>query len=513
MTGPKTGPTAGVRAGANAGAGSGTASATGSKAGAKPGTKPGSKPGSKPGPRAKPPSGRKPLGARELALEALTAVEQEGAYSNLALNAALNRTKLDPREAGLATELVYGTIQRRNTIDTVLDTHLAKGAKKLQPWVRSLLRLSAYQLLFLDRVPPHAAVSEAVAIAKRRGHQGVSGLVNAVLRKLAANPGRPTPPTGASAVERIAFEHSHPEWLVREWVRAFGEETAERIAAANNEPPKASARVNPLRIDRDGLIAKLAAEGVEAVPSLVSEDGVVSANGGNLAFTEAFKAGLCTVQDESSMLVAALLDPAPGMRVLDCCAAPGGKTTQLAERMEDKGEIVACDIHPHKKELIDGAASRLGLASVHTVVADAAKLHERFEEGSFDRILLDAPCSGFGVIRRKPDIKWTKTPEDVASIVETQRAILASVSKLLKPGGILVYSTCTLEPSENEAQIDAFLAAHPDYAPDPTMPPGIARETAVRCAAGPGRLLVTPADFGSDGFFMARLIRSSSRSS
>jgi len=455
-----------------------------------------------------PPPKRKPLGARELALEALTAVEQEGAYSNLALNAALQRSRPDPREAGLATELVYGTIQRRNTIDAVLDAHLAKGAKKLQPWVRSLLRLSAYQLLFLDRVPAHAAVSEAVAIAKRRGHAGVSGLVNAVLRKLAANPGRPTPPSGASAEERIAFVHSHPEWLVREWVRAFGEETAERIAAANNEPPKASARVNRLRLDRDGLIAKLLAEGVTAEPSEVTPDGIVATSGGNLAFTEAFKSGLCTVQDESSMLVAALLDPAPGMRVLDCCAAPGGKSTHLAERMGDKGEIVACDIHPHKKELIDGAARRLGLSSVHTVVADAAKLHERFEPESFDRILLDAPCSGFGVIRRKPDIKWTKTPEDVAAIAETQRAILASVSKLLKPGGRIVYSTCTLEPRENEAQIEAFLAANPAYAPDPNVPATIPRETAERCAAGPGRLLVTPADFGSDGFFMARLIRS-----
>ncbi|HZG74481.1 MAG TPA: 16S rRNA (cytosine(967)-C(5))-methyltransferase RsmB [Paenibacillus sp.] len=467
-----------------------------------PKTPPSRKTPSKPQPR------RKPLGAREIALEALTAVEQEGAYSNLALNAALQRSKPEPREAGLATELVYGTIQRRNTIDAVLDAHLSKGAKKLQPWVRSLLRLSAYQLLFLDRVPTHAAVSEAVAIAKRRGHQGVSGLVNAVLRKLAANPGRPAPPAGARTAERIAFEHSHPEWLVEEWVRAFGETTAERIAAANNEPPKASARVNPLRVDRAGLIEKLAEEGVEAVPSEATDDGVVATNGGNLAFTEAYKAGLLTVQDESSMLVAALLDPAPGMRVLDCCAAPGGKTTQLAERMNDEGEVVACDIHPHKKDLIDGAARRLGLRSVQTLVADAAKLHEQFEPASFDRILLDAPCSGFGVIRRKPDIKWTKTEADVAAIAETQRAILSSVAALLKPGGVLVYSTCTLEPRENERQVDAFLAAHPDFAPDPSLPEGFPRETAERCAAGPGRLLVTPADFGSDGFFMARLIRS-----
>ncbi|HZG84475.1 16S rRNA (cytosine(967)-C(5))-methyltransferase RsmB [Paenibacillus sp.] len=466
--------------------------------------KPGGKPAGKPGQR--PP--KKPLGAREIALEALTAVEQEGAYSNLALNAALTRHKPEPREAGLATELVYGTIQRLQTIDAVLGAHLAKGVSKLQPWVRSLLRLSAYQLLYLDRVPAHAAVSEAVSIARRRGHAGVSGLVNAVLRKLAANPGRPAAPAGLDDAARIAFEESHPEWLIREWVRAFGAERAGRIAAANNEPPKASVRVNRLKLTRAELIERLAASGVAAEPSAVSYDGVVVTSGGNAAHGDAYAQGLCTVQDESSMLVAALVDPEPGMRVLDCCAAPGGKSTHLAERMEDEGEIIACDIHPHKRELIDAAARRLGLRSVETVVIDAAKLHERFEAGSFDRVLLDAPCSGFGVIRRKPDIKWTKTRGDVDAIAETQKAILRSAAKLVKPGGALVYSTCTLEPKENEEQIAAFLAEHPEFAPDPRLPSGIPPKVAEACAAGPGMLRVTPEQFGSDGFFMARLVRS-----
>ncbi|MCI3921532.1 16S rRNA (cytosine(967)-C(5))-methyltransferase RsmB [Paenibacillus sp. TRM 82003] len=453
---------------------------------------------------AKPP--RKPPGAREMALEALTAVDQEGAYSNLALNEVLKKYRPEPREAGLATELVYGTIQRRNTIDLVLERHLAKGVHKLQPWVRSLFRLSAYQLLYLDRVPAHAAVSEAVSIARRRGHAGVSGLVNAVLRKLAASPGRPEPPSGVEAAARIAFVHSHPDWLVREWVRAFGEETAERIAASNNEPPKASVRANRLRASREELIAKLASEGVEAERSTIASDGVVLTSGGNPAATEAFASGVCTAQDESSMLVAAFVDPAPGMRVLDCCAAPGGKTTHLAERMGDKGEVIACDIHPHKKELIETNASRLGLTSIETVVADAAKLHERFAEASFDRVLLDAPCSGFGVVRRKPDIKWTKTPADVDAIAALQRTILEAVSRLVKPGGILVYSTCTLEAKENGEQIAAFLASHPQFAPA-DMPSAITEDVVKRCAAGPGQLLITPADYGSDGFYMARLVR------
>lgn len=471
------------------------------------GSKPGGAAGRKPAGAANAGRAKPALGARDVALGVLTSVEQEGAYSNLALDAALRRSGLDAREAGLATELVYGTIQRRSTLDAALAAHLAKGADKLQPWVRSLLRLSAYQLLYLDRVPAHAAVSEAVAIAKRRGHAGVSGLVNAVLRKVAAHPSLPEAPPDASPAARIALLHAHPEWLVQHWIDAFGEERASRIAAANNEPPKASARVNRLRADRAALIAALAEEGVDARPSDVSDSGVVAASGGSIAATEAFRRGWCTVQDESSMLVAELLAPQPGMRVLDCCAAPGGKTTQLAELMEDAGEIVACDVHPHKKELIERSAARLGLTSVRTVVADAARLHEAFPPASFDRILLDAPCSGFGVIRRKPDIKWTKTEDDVAQIAETQRMILASVADLLKPGGALVYSTCTLEPAENEEQIAAFLNARPDYALDAEWPASIRREVVEHCGAGPGMIRLAPDDYGSDGFFMARLIR------
>jgi len=451
-------------------------------------------------------SGRTPT-ARELALEALTAIDQEGAYSNLALNDILQRYRPEPREAALATELVYGTIQRRNTIDTVLNRHIAKGLPKLQPWVRSLFRLSAYQLFYLDRIPPHAAVNEAVTIAKRRGHQGVSGLVNAVLRKLAAHPGAPEAPEGLNEVDRIAFIHSHPSWLVREWAAMFGAEKAEAIAKANNEPPKVSIRTNRLKLNREELIARLADDGIEAVPSEVSIDGVILTSGGNAAHSEAYEAGLCTVQDESSMLVAAFADPKPGMRVLDCCAAPGGKTTHLAELMGDRGEIIACDIHPHKREFIEKNAKRLGHTSVQAITADAAKLHERFDAESFDLILLDAPCSGFGVVRRKPDIKWSKTPEDIHAIAELQQTLLESVHRLLKRGGTLVYSTCTLAEAENGEQTARFLAEHPEFSFDAAAGGAVPGKVLERCSAGAGQLLITPADFGSDGFYMARMVR------
>lgn len=453
---------------------------------------------------------RRSAGAREIALEALTAIEQEGAYSNLALHDALVRHRPEPREAALATELVYGTIQRRNTIDAVLNRTVSKGVEKLQPWVRSLLRLSAYQLFYLDRVPPHAAVSEAVAIAKRRGHAGISGLVNAVLRKLSVRPGPPQVPEGMSGAERIAFLHSHPQWLIEEWIAAFGEEQAERIAAANNAPPRVSVRVNRLKTSREALLRQLNQAGMEAVPSEVSPDGVIITSGGNAAHTAAYKEGLCTVQDESSMLVAAMANPKPNMRVLDCCAAPGGKTTHLAELMGDRGEVIACDIHPHKIDLIQANASRLGLASIRPIAADAAKLHEQFEEASFDLVVLDAPCSGYGVIRRKPDIKWTKTREESRAVAQLQYKLLSSVHRLVKPGGLLVYSTCTLAERENGEQIARFLSEHPEFTLDPQGLDGFPPAVAERCAAGEGQLLITPADFGSDGFYMARLIRRSS---
>lgn len=449
--------------------------------------------------------GRKP-GAREAAMDVLTRVEQDQAYSNLLLNQTLEKLKLERQEAALATELVYGTIQRLNTIDYFLARFAAKGLERLQPWVRSLLRLSFYQIRYLDRIPPHAAVNEAVELAKRRGHAGIAGLVNGILRNVLREKERLALPEGLPAAARIALEESHPEWMVKRWMDRYGEGEARAMCRTNNEPPKVSLRVNRLKGTREALAERLAESGVDTRPSALAADGLVAVSGGRLGGHPLFAAGEFSIQDESSMLVARVVAPEAGMRVLDCCAAPGGKSAHLAELMDGKGEVVAADLHEHKEALIREQANRLGLRNIRTVVSDARELADKYPAASFDRILLDAPCSGLGVIGRKPDLKWAKTAGDIAEIAGLQRSILQAVHRLLKPGGILVYSTCTTEPEENEEQVRRFLADEPGFAPEPfpegVLPPGKAEE-----AGAAGMLQLLPQDYGSDGFFIARMRR------
>ncbi|WP_080840253.1 16S rRNA (cytosine(967)-C(5))-methyltransferase RsmB [Cohnella massiliensis] len=456
------------------------------------------------------PAKRKPEGARETALNVLERVDREGAYSGLELNRTLNEAGLSRQDAALATEIAYGTIQRLNTIDYVLSDRVKGWPRKIEPWVRSLLRLSYYQLRFLDRVPAHAVVAEAVNIAKRRGHAGIAGLVNGTLRGLLRDGVAPSLPDGLDEAERIALVHSYPLWLVRRWLAAYGAARTESLCAAGNEPPRASARVNRLRADRDRLLAEMAEAGIAAMPSKLSPDGIVAVRSGSLAATPWYKDGLLTVQDESSMLVAAVADPRPGDRVLDCCAAPGGKTTQLAERMGDAGEVTANDIHAHKEALIREQAARLGLGSIRTMTGDALDLADRLPPLSMDVVLLDAPCSGLGVIRRKPEIKWNKRPEDIAALAGLQRRLLERASALVRPGGTLVYSTCTIAPEENEETIRHFLSSFPEFALDPGWPEEAARplrEAGVLTDAFEGMLQLLPDQFGSDGFFIARLRR------
>ncbi|MDF2668148.1 MAG: ribosomal small subunit methyltransferase [Paenibacillus sp.] len=440
--------------------------------------------------------------ARELAMDILTRVEQEQAYSNLLLNQTLQKHSLDRSDAALATELVYGTIQRLNTLDYWLSGFVAKGLAKLDPWVRSLLRMSLYQFVYLDRIPEHAVVNEAVNLAKRKGHSGIAGMVNGVLRSIIRQRSELTIPEGLSPAERIALTHSHPVWMVSSWIAQFGEETAERICSANNTVPNISVRVNVLRSSRDELLKALASSGLTVRPSELAPAGIIAESGGNMAFTSWYKEGLVSIQDESSMLVAEAVEPLSGMRVLDCCAAPGGKTAHLAELMADRGHIIAVDAHEHKRLLIEEQTQRLGLNCVQTLTTDARELPQRFAAASFDRVLLDAPCSGLGVIRRKPDLKWSKQQEEIQTVSRLQAELLNRVCSLVSPGGLLVYSTCTLASEENEQVVKTFLQAHPDFESE-----ALPRTLAHIQGAELGMITILPCDYGSDGFFIARMRR------
>lgn len=442
--------------------------------------------------------------AREVALDILTRIETNRSYSNLELKNGLAGQDLSSADVGLVTELVYGSIQRRLTLDTVISRYVKGGKEKLQPWVLQLLRLSLYQIQYLDRVPERAVVHEAVEIAKRRGHQGVASLVNGVLRSVIREPETWTTLPQGNKVEQLAYLESHPAWMVKRWIKLYGEETTRAICQANNQPPHASVRVNSLKASADELKPKLRAEFPDVQRSTVSPDGLVLS--GHAAGTSLFKEGFITIQDESSMLVAPALQAKPGMRVLDACAAPGGKTTHIAETMQNQGEIIACDVHPHKRELIEQNARRLGASIIQTVVADAADLKVQ-EMGQFDRILLDAPCTGFGVIRRKPDIKWHKQPEDIKEISELQQRLLKQVSQLLKPGGLLVYSTCTFEPKENQDLITRFCEEHPEFELDTTLADDLPASVCEQVDATQGYVQIFPHQFLSDGFFISRIRR------
>ncbi|MFC4184650.1 16S rRNA (cytosine(967)-C(5))-methyltransferase RsmB [Saccharococcus thermophilus] len=437
---------------------------------------------------------------REIALETLLAIEEKEAYSNLQLNKAIEENHLSARDVGLLTEIVYGTMQRRDTLDYYLTPFLAK-ARKLERWVRILLRLTLYQVLYLDRVPDRAAIFEAVEIAKKRGHKGTASLVNGVMRSIQRQ-GVPPLENIKDEVKRLAVATSHPYWLVKRWVGQYGFAETKRMCETNLLPPKQTARVNTARITVEDAMERLRQEGMEVARGEVAAE-AICAGRGNLAHTVAFREGLITIQDESSMLVARALGPKEEERVLDSCAAPGGKSTHIAELMRNTGQVVSADIHDHKVKLIEEQAKRLQLTNISTYVLDSRRLGERFEKESFDKILVDAPCSGFGVIRRKPDIKYTKTEEDIPSLARLQQEILRAAAPLLKRGGTLVYSTCTIDPEENERVISQFLNDHPEFAPDETMQERLPEK--VQPYVRNGQLHLLPHYFGSDGFFIASL--------
>lgn len=437
--------------------------------------------------------------AREAALRALFRVEKDGAYLNLVLPPLAGT--LPPRERALAVQLASGTIRRLNTLDWALSLYLNKPLASLTPWIRNLLRLGAYQLFYLDRVPAHAAVDEAVRLARRFGHRGVAGLVNAVLRKVAAAGGSlPWPSKKARPQAYLSLYYSFPEWLVERWVKRFGPAEAEALCQAANEPPPVSLRPNRLRIAPEPLQEILAREGVTAAFSPRLPGMLRTRPHRSPAGLASFQAGLFTVQGESSSLAAPLLGPRPGERVLDFCSAPGGKATHLAELMEDSGRVTAVDIHRSRLALVEKAARRLGLSCIETVAADGRQIH-RCGLPAPDRILVDAPCSGLGVIGRLPELKWRRRAEELPGMRRLQLSLLEAAAALLRPGGKLLYSVCSNEPEETAAVARSFTARNPAFSLQPeyaALPENLAGAVT---RAGPIELF--PHRHGLDGFFFA----------
>jgi 16S rRNA (cytosine967-C5)-methyltransferase len=438
-----------------------------------------------------------------LALRVLERVARAGAYADLLLHTALGRSALNAPDRAFATDLVYGTLRWRGPIDYYLGHFVDQDLDKLEPLVASALRLGAYQLLFADRVPVSAAVDQSVRCIRAAGAERATGLVNAVLRRLATDrEAVKLPSLEDEPAAHLTHALSLPRWLAERWIEHYGVEDAAALARACNELPPLTIRANLVRGSAAELLPDLLEHFPQAAACRYARDGIVLGRKGNPTSDPAFLMGRFTVQDEASQLVVGLLDPQPGERILDVCAAPGGKTTAIAERVGSSGKTVGVDRHLRRLALVERAARRLGLRGIRTVPRDATRsLDDLAPEGGFDRVLVDAPCSGLGTLRRNPDARWRVRPGDPARLAEVQRALLKSAASVLRPGGVLVYSVCTMLPEENEKIADAFLRISRDFA----MAPSCELPDEVQSVVGgDGFLRSYPHLHDTDGFFAAR---------
>lgn len=439
---------------------------------------------------------------RKTALELLTRIEKENSFSHLLISDTIDKSALNIQDENLLVEIVYGTIERKLTLSYYLSPFINKN-KKMDPWILTLLQMSVYQMKFLDKVPDYAIINEAVEIAKHKGHRGTGALVNGILRSFQRK-GAPRLDAIKDKTERLSIETSHPKWLIEFWIADYGYEITKKICESNLSRKPMTLRTQLLKNNRDELINQLANINISAKKSDVTKQGVIIESG-NVIKTSVIGLGNATIQDESSMLVSELLNVKPNMTVLDCCSAPGGKTTHIAELMEDKGVIKAHDLHQNKINLVKNHADRLNLSIVDASPADARELTSIHQPESFDRILIDAPCSGLGVIRSKPDIKYNKTKSDVIKLQTVQKDILVEVSKLLNKEGKLVYSTCTINTLENEEVIKDFLNKHSEFEVDPDFTLDLPETVISNSRVTEYGIQLFPYTINSDGFFMTRL--------
>ncbi|MBI2488044.1 MAG: 16S rRNA (cytosine(967)-C(5))-methyltransferase RsmB [Deltaproteobacteria bacterium] len=447
----------------------------------------------------------KNLSARVLAFRTLNRVILEEAYPDLALEGAFKENPhFSKQDAALLTELVYGVVRWLGKLDYVIGLFASKVKKKE---ILNILRLGVYQLLFLDGVPDYAAINETVNIAKNVYGEKVGNFVNAVLREIVREKENISyPEKEHDLITYISVKDSFPKWLVERWIELFGFAYTEKLCQSLNQVPPFTIRVNSLKTTKNELIKRLQNRGIELIPTKYSLDGITILSKFDPASIPEFDLGLFTVQDEAAQLVSYLLYPKPGDRILDACSAPGGKTTHIAELMQNKGEVVALDINKSRLRLVKLQAKRLGIGIIKTVLADASSGDGTKEfELSFDKVLVDAPCSGLGTLKRNPDAKWRKTERDILELSEIQFKILSQVSKMLKPGGVIVYAVCTLMPEENERLCERFLQENSELEIDTGIESILPLDSTF--FKGSGFFISDPVLYNMDGFFAVRFKR------
>lgn len=436
--------------------------------------------------------------SRKTALRVLIACRTKGAWADAALKAQIARDGLSGPDAALCSRLVYGVMQNQLLLDFYLDAYCSQPVDHLQPPLSDILRLGAYQILFLDKVPDSAAVNESVNLSKIFKRGQAAGLVNAVLRKISQNK-NDLPLIPDKDTERyLSIRYSHPKWLVKRLLPLLGRDETEAFLAANNGIAPLTVQVNPLRTTQEELLEELAACGVQAAPHAWVPDCLELSGTGDLTALKPFRDGKFLVQDPAARLVSLIADVRPGQKVLDVCAAPGGKSFSCAFAMGNEGRVLSCDLHENKLKRVREGAERLGVTCVETASADGRIFRPEWE-GAFDTVLVDAPCSGLGIIRKKPDTRYKKL-DDLFALPVIQAAILENAARYVRPGGTLVYSTCTILPTENEEVTTAFLAEHPDFSMEPFSLPQPVGETE-------GRLTLWPQRHGTDGFYICRMTR------
>ena len=445
--------------------------------------------------------------ARRIALEVLYKIEVKNAYSRIALDSALSSQELSKEDRALVTELVYGVIRHLNTLDWVLNTYSFKQKiENFSPYVKNILRLGAYQLMYLDRIPAYAAINESVEMSKEFGHTGIVSLINAVLRAISDNlEDIHYPDQQKNLSQYLSIVYSHPQWLITRWLSRLGEKETIKLCEINNQAPPLSIRINTLKTTRKEIIPTLEEEDLKVEASSVVPGGLKIRDFISLTQLESFRRGLFTVQGESSQLIGHILAPEPGETVLDACAAPGGKTTHIAELMKNTGSIIALDIRKPRVEMIKENCRRLGVTNVKAELLDATKVSSLYSK-KVDRCLVDAPCSSLGIIQSQPEVRWNRDYRGtLLKMPQLQYAILSEVSLCVKPKGVLLYAVCSLEPEEGEKIIEKFLKERPLFHLEsikPYLP--VSKEELVD---ENGFLKIYPHRHHMDGMFACRMVR------